>query len=441
MKIRFVGHAGISVEYQNRTILCDPWLVGKVFNNSWALVSPASPPPFTTVDYIWISHEHPDHFSFPSLKSIPDTDKARLKVLYQRHASPRIVDAILKMGFPHVIELPLYKWFHLDQNLEVFCGSSGSMDSFIAVRDMESKECILNLNDCVFNVDQIHYIKRRIGKISVLFTQFSFANWVGNDHDEIHGAERKIEQFTQQIKIFKPEFTVPTASFVYFCNEENCRMNAWMNTPDSIAQLNLEGVNFMYPGDVWDSDIRTFNSDCAREKYRADYTDVKIDATPETVDISKISQAIEKRLQETRSKVPKVLLERTEPFAIYVHDLKKVVEVDPAQGLHRIREDDGQRGQNARYVMCSQVAWFTFAFPWGPNTTEISGMYLDRQFGKQGKNGWNSFFCLQNKLSTEVFRFGGIKETMRTVNFWWRKKGEILFQYTGTFRGQVEVSD
>ena len=81
MKVRFVGHAGISVECQNQTILCDPWLVGKVFNNSWALLSPTSPPPFATVDYIWISHEHPDHFSFPSLKSIPDTDKARIKVL------------------------------------------------------------------------------------------------------------------------------------------------------------------------------------------------------------------------------------------------------------------------------------------------------------------------------------------------------------------------
>jgi hypothetical protein len=92
-------------------------------------------------------------------------------------------------------------------------------------------------------------------------------------------------------------------------------------------------------------------------------------------------------------------------------------------------------------VMCSQVTWFTFAFPWGPNTTEISGMYLDRQFGKQGQNGWDSFFWLQNKLSTEVFRFGGIKDTMRTVNFWWRKKGEILFKYTGAFRGQVEISD
>src|SRR5437588_937147 len=102
MKVRFVGHASISIACQNQTILCDPWLVGKVFNDGWALVSPASPPSFADVDYIWISHEHPDHFNFPSLKGIPQADRSRIKVLYQRHSSPRIAEALLKLGFSQV---------------------------------------------------------------------------------------------------------------------------------------------------------------------------------------------------------------------------------------------------------------------------------------------------------------------------------------------------
>ena len=441
MRVRFVGHASIAIECQNQVILCDPWLVGKVFNNSWALLSPSSPPAFSTVDYIWISHEHPDHLSFPSLKEIPDSDKSRIKVLYQRHASPRVVDSILKLGFSHVIELPQYRWFRLGRDLEVFCGSVWSMDSFLAVRDRVSKECLLNLNDCVLNVDQLRYIKHRIGNVSMLFTQFSFAQWVGNDCDEDHGAERKIEQLTQQIEVFKPEFTVPTASFVYFCNEENCRMNHWMNTPDSIARLKLKGVNFMYPGDEWDSDSRTFEDMQARERYRADYANLKIDPTPDPVEISQISQAVDKRLQEMKSKVPKLLLKRIPPFAIYIHDLEKVLEVDPARGNHRIFEGNTQQRQAARYEMCSQVAWFTFAFPWGLNTALSSGMFRDRQFAEKGwKNGWSPFFKWQIRLSTEVFRFTDVKGSLRTINFWWRKKGVKFFQYTGTLRG-VGVAD
>ena len=376
MKIRFVGHAGIFVQCQNQTILCDPWLFSKVFNNGWALVSPSSPPPFADVDYIWISHEHPDHLNFPSLKSIPDTDRARIKVLYQRHASPRIVKALVKLGFQHIIELPLYQWFRLDAGLEVFCGSKGVMDSFLVMR--EGNECILNLNDCVFNLDQLRYIKRCVGKVSGLFTQFSFANWVGNDHDERHGARRKLAQLQQQIEVFNPEFTVPFASFVYFCNQENCRMNAWVNTPDAVAQLKLPGVTFMYPGDEWDSHQRIFDSERALEKYRADYAKMEIDPTPAAVDIVQLGQVIEKNLQETISKVPSVLLKRAEAFAIYVHDLGKTVEIDPARGVYQVMEGDGQGTEPARYVMCSQVAQFTFAFSFGPDTLQISGRRVER---------------------------------------------------------------
>jgi hypothetical protein len=70
------------------------------------------------------------------------------------------------------IELSLYEWFRLDHKLEVICGSIGLMDSFVAIRDNE--EGIFNLNDCVLNLDQLCYIRRRIGKVSGLFTQFSF---------------------------------------------------------------------------------------------------------------------------------------------------------------------------------------------------------------------------------------------------------------------------
>lgn len=433
MKIRFVGHAGIFVQCQNQTILCDPWLISKVFNNGWALVSPSSPPPFADVDCIWISHEHPDHLNFPSLKSIPDADKARIKVLYQRHASPRIVDALKKLGFVQVIELPLYQWFRLDESLEVFCGSKGVMDSFLALR--EDKECILDINDCVFNLDQLRYIKRHVGAVSGLFTQFSFANWVGNDSDERHGARRKIAQLRQQIEVFKPEFTVPFASFVYFCNQENCRMNAWANTPDTIAQLHLKGVNFMYPGDEWDSEQRTFDSERALEKYREDYANIEIDPPPARVEIARISQVIEKSLQQTAAKVPSVLLKRAEPFAIYVHDLEKIVEIEPAQATYRVVDADGQNSLLARYVMCSQVAWFTFAFSFGPDTLQISGMYLDRQYGKPGKEV-NRYFWLQEKLSTEVIRLTDLNSARRTLAFWWRKKAEKFYQYTGRFRGQ-----
>ena len=36
MKIHFVGHACIVAECADTSILMDPWLFGKIFNDSWS---------------------------------------------------------------------------------------------------------------------------------------------------------------------------------------------------------------------------------------------------------------------------------------------------------------------------------------------------------------------------------------------------------------------
>jgi L-ascorbate metabolism protein UlaG (beta-lactamase superfamily) len=90
MKIRFVSHASFCVEACNTSLLTDPWLFGKAFNNGWALLSPAAEVHWPEIDYVWISHQHPDHLHFPTLKSIDPQQRRRLTVLYQKHGSARI---------------------------------------------------------------------------------------------------------------------------------------------------------------------------------------------------------------------------------------------------------------------------------------------------------------------------------------------------------------
>jgi UDP-MurNAc hydroxylase len=156
------------------TIFCDPWTKGKAFNEGWSLLSASAPVPYEKVDYIWISYEHPDHFSFPTLKSIAEAERRRITVLYQRHSSVRIAKALRDLGFGKVQELPLYRWVSIGKDFRVLCGSVGSMDSFLAVR--ADGESVLNINDCFCTPAQIKYIQRQVGKLSLLFAQFSLAN-------------------------------------------------------------------------------------------------------------------------------------------------------------------------------------------------------------------------------------------------------------------------
>ena len=427
MKITFINHASILLESSGTSIWTDPWTKGKVCNGCAALYSPSPPVPYEKVEHIWLSHEHSDHFNFATLKSIPEADRKRIVVLYQRHSSPRVLDAFRKLGFQELRELPLYRWICLRPDLEILCGSVGSMDSFLAVRS--EGECILNLNDCVCTDAQIQYIRRLVGPVSVLFTQFSFANWIGNGADETDAVGQKLREFRYRVHVFRPEFTVPFASFCYFCSSENNWMNKFVITPARIASMNLPGVNFMYPGDEWDSRKRVFRSAAAVEKFMQDLEHLAIEPTPESVADEKVREAIVKMLGDLRKRFGKLILRWIEPFKIYTHDTRRVFCVNPAEGSCDIREATPESASKARYVMCSQVAWYSFAHTWGWNVLEGAGPYVDREFKKKGSNQLLSR-CIA-ELSTDILRFESVERMARTARFLWGKKFELLYRMLG----------
>ena len=72
MKIKLMSHSSVTVMSSKLNILCDPWYVETAFNDGWTLL----PKPsfdyneLSKIDYLWISHEHPEHFHIPTLKAI-----------------------------------------------------------------------------------------------------------------------------------------------------------------------------------------------------------------------------------------------------------------------------------------------------------------------------------------------------------------------------------
>ena len=65
--IEFVNHASVIISYDEISILSDPWYKGTVFNNGWKLIHELEDTKIYDVikkiTHIYISHEHPDHFS------------------------------------------------------------------------------------------------------------------------------------------------------------------------------------------------------------------------------------------------------------------------------------------------------------------------------------------------------------------------------------------
>jgi UDP-MurNAc hydroxylase len=342
-------------------------------------------------------------------------------MLYQRHASPRIPKVLQALGYSTVRELRLNKWIPLRGGLEVMCGSVGSMDSWICFRT--DGITILNLNDCVIEPGHLEYISELVGKVTVLLTQFSFANWIGNRSDELGEAETKLRELRDRINVLTPDATIPFASFIYFCNQENSWMNDFAVTPQRVADLGLPHVHFMYPGDEWNSEVRTFSSAQAIEKYMNDVASPKaIDPTPPPVSITTLQEAVDRTLRTVRARFGKFLISRIKPFSIYLHDLDKVLFVDPA-GTCKVQAASKNTRDAARYVMCSQVAWYAFAYSWGWGAMDVSGMYFDRHFNKP-----NHLAFYLNCLSTELLSFGSMRQTRRTIEFLWAKRRELAYR-------------
>ena len=204
-------------------------------------------------------------------------------------------------------------------------------------------------------------------------------------------------------------------------------MNGFAISPRRVTALNLPGINFMYPGDEWNSDKRLFHSEQAVERYMADLSQAKpIDSTPPSISVDILQKSVNRTLLTMRTRFGRFLIGRVKPFSIYLHDLDKVLIVHPASNCE-VLDGTKENRDSARYIMCSQVLWYAFAYSWGWGAMEVSGMYLDRCF-----NVPNRLAFYLNIMATEFLGFSGFRQTARTLEFFWAKRCELAYRLWGS---------
>ena len=99
--LRFINHSCLYVETPDIKFLTDPWLIGPAFNNGWWL-SKKSPVDsldlINNVDFIYISHNHPDHLHLETLSKIKKN-----KLIFTPKFESGSTDRYLKdLGFDNI---------------------------------------------------------------------------------------------------------------------------------------------------------------------------------------------------------------------------------------------------------------------------------------------------------------------------------------------------
>ena len=282
--IQFINHASVIIQGDNISVLSDPWYQGDAFHKGWNLLCETSDDQsidvLNQITHIWISHEHPDHFSIPFFKKFfKQINERKIKVLFQDTKDKRVVQFLKNLSVEYY-ELQDNVNLKLDESFSVTCLKDGFYDSALLVINQNEK--ILNLNDCeVSDQSKSKEIFSKTGEVDVLLTQFSYAAWKGgvaNKKWRAEAALEKLKTLELQISIFNPKFVIPFASFVYFSNEKNLYLNDSINKPsDVIDKLKdcKSNVIIMQPNDVIGGNFEHTSNARAIDFWRQHYSEIK----------------------------------------------------------------------------------------------------------------------------------------------------------------------
>jgi len=240
MQITYLGHAGFLLETDQTILVTDPWLSQDgAFDSAW-FQFPCNHDlaPFvreklkdkTKKRYVYISHEHRDHFDENFLKTLPAHELAFFVPHFQRDAL-RVHLAQLNPG-------EMVSCAHGEEHaipggcIKLYLDDSGiNRDSSILVRS--NGQTFLNLNDCKL-YDQVGAIREKEGPVSVMTCQFSGATWhptcyeyQPEEYERISQKKRagKFEMVARAIQNVRPQTYLPSAGPACFLDPTLLHLN------------------------------------------------------------------------------------------------------------------------------------------------------------------------------------------------------------------------
>ena len=249
--IYFINHSSIQIKKGNLNLLIDPWYFGKVFNNSWCLIEDGHKGLTKGITHIFISHEHPDHLNFGTLKYLKDNDflSEDCTLIFPYRKEKSVKNAIEKIGI-------LFEEIKDGKNNSISLGEidctyygENEMGDHTMVFDCKDIT-IINQNDHYTSINTCKRILNDHKKFDFMFTQFSLAGYYGNKNNpEIiknNGTQYHICKVRDYANIFKPKYLIPFASYIYFCDEYNSYLNNFIVTPDNLIKLNLNYTSLQF---------------------------------------------------------------------------------------------------------------------------------------------------------------------------------------------------
>ncbi|MGY3439484.1 MULTISPECIES: MBL fold metallo-hydrolase [unclassified Marinovum] len=416
MQIEFINHASVLITEGDVALLTDPWYSGPAFHKGWKLLVET---PDAEVDalldrvtHIWLSHEHPDHFSIGFFKTHGAKLRARnIPILFQNINDQRVAQFIRAQGI-ELREMTFGKPYDIG-GMALMCLKDDWYDSLVSIKT--ATHHILNLNDChVDDEKRARQILDQAGPCDVLLTQFSYAGWKGGPENQSwreEAAAGKLDNIEVQARLLKPRVVIPFASFVSFANVRNVYLNDAANGPQDVLDRFADAdfaIQVMQPGDTFAGEVNEAHSkaavafweDAAARAQNGPLMEFT-SRTPE--DLQAVFQTFITRVQANNNVTAMRLAQKFSPIRVFqpvvveCDDLGLSYEIDVAQGQFT------ETTKPSHLAMHSESLWFLFQNTFGFDTLTVNGCLTEMQEGGFSRAAKSISIETLNNLS---IRFG-----------------------------------
>jgi UDP-MurNAc hydroxylase len=259
VRITYLAHASLLVEAGGIRLVTDPWLDGPTYLNAWwHFPAPAArADDLRDVDYVYLTHEHVDHFHEPTLRRLPRS----AQILIGRFITPRFADKLRALGFQRVRELPHGREVALSERLRATSYQYRADDTALVLSDGEAT--LLNVNDCLLRARSLDQVLARHPRPDLLAMSFANAEAYPICYELEDPAElpdwddrSRFDAFLDKVRRIDPRAFVPFASMFCFLSDELFALNPRIVSPQPLLERaragEVQAVGLgMNPGDRW----------------------------------------------------------------------------------------------------------------------------------------------------------------------------------------------
>ena len=265
MYLQTIGHASILIRDMNHcpVLLTDPWLVGSNYWRSWWIQNYPDKnlrDELQKVPTVYITHEHPDHFHMPSIRTLGNTPQ----YFFPDLPETGFISYLRSHGFQASVIKPR-EWKFIHPSVAILSLPVFNDDSILLIETPTA--FVANFNDVKASVRLMKTVSKAAKKSRkkfIFLSSYSAASIVNSfrrsgETVSIFSKKDFVKYINRSCNVMKPDIFIPFASQVIFKRDDSKWANEYKVTFEDIKNGWDSKTTLLHPYTTLD--LKNFHSE------------------------------------------------------------------------------------------------------------------------------------------------------------------------------------